>query len=81
MNKRNQLDPTDIIYFPATFFLSYLLNRWLPGIVASALAVVLVLSAGYLVARARGSSIKLFFLAVFAAGIVTMLLRWVGWPD
>ena len=81
MNKQDQLDPTDILYFPATFVLSYVLSRWFPAVVAAAFAVMVVLSAGYLITRARGSSTKSFFLAVLAAGIVTLLLRLVGWPE
>ena len=81
MKKRDQLDPSDILYFPATIVLSYILSRWLPGVAASALAVVLTLSAAYFIARVRGSNTRSFFLAVLAAGIVTFLLRLVGWSE
>jgi hypothetical protein len=81
MTDRNQLDITDLVYFPATFLLAYLLSRWLPDVLASAVAVMLILAVGYLFSVARGRNGKSFLLPVLAAGVVTFVLRVLGWPD
>lgn len=81
MRDRNQLDITDLVYFPATYLLAYLLSRWLPGVLATPVAVMLVLALGYLFSLAKGRNGKSFLLPVLAAGVVTFVLRLLGWPD
>ena len=81
MKRRSDLDATDIVYFPATFLVSFLLSRWLPSTIASAIAVMLMLTILYLITRATGGNAKGFLLPVLAAGIVAFVLGLVGWPQ
>ena len=80
MRKDHRLDPTDLIYFPATFLCSYVLSRWLPFATATALAVMLVLSIIHLLTRATGTDKKGFIVPVLVAGVITFILGLIGWP-
>lgn len=80
MRERDQLDLTDLVYFPATYLLAYLLSRWLPGVLATPVAVLVILGVVYLLVHARGTKGKSFFMPVVAAGVVTFVLRLLGWP-
>ena len=81
MRDRNHLGIEDVLYLPATYLLAYLLSRWLPGIVATPVAVILVLGVGCLLAKKRGAKGTSWLLPVLAAGAVTFILRLLGWPD
>jgi energy-converting hydrogenase Eha subunit A len=80
MKKSDYLDATDIVYFPATLLAAHLLGKWLPNALATAVAVILILSILYIFQRLKRTNSNSFLLPVLAAGIVALIFSLLGWP-